>query len=62
MSGLALKVQCGKSPAERNKGRKQSEEKTGALLEQGEQGKREDQTAERDGAAKTFKTKMRHLK
>lgn len=31
------------------------------LPDQGKQGKR-DQTAERDGAAKIFKTKMRHLK
>lgn len=31
------------------------------LLEQGEQRKREDQTADRDGATKTFKAKMRHL-
>lgn len=29
-------------------------------MEQGEQGKR-DQTAERDGATRAFKTKMRHL-
>lgn len=31
MAGLALKIQRRKSPAERNKGGKQSEEKTGAI-------------------------------
>lgn len=61
MASLALKIQCGRSPAERNKGRKQTREKTGAMTG-ARGGRNEDQTAKWDGASRAFKTKMRHLK
>lgn len=31
MAGLALKIQCGRSPAGKNKGRKQPGEKAGVI-------------------------------